>query len=163
MAFIRLCFQSFIEREKGFILHASCGLVGNKAYLFSGPSGAGKSTALKNLRPDKSITEDCLAIRMNNGRPQAFALPHRGEMNVRAIPQAVIFPKKAQHIKLIKESFDQAVSKIESNTLLSHRAKNIRNRVKETISGFCALVPAYTLKCPKDIDMRKVIHGLSIC
>lgn len=156
---IRACFHFFIERNRGFLLHASCGTVQGRTYIFTGKAGSGKSTALQNCHPEKIIAEDFLAIRITEKQPAAFSIPFRREKSALARPRAIIFPKKFPGpTHLVKETNAQAVSEITANALFcSPHCLSLVQPVLKSISKFCVLVPGYSLYFVRKANLREIL------
>jgi hypothetical protein len=156
---LRTYIHFLIERQGGFWLHASCGKINGRAYIFTGKHNAGKSTALKNLKPDRTVAEDCLAVRFIDGKPGVFSTPFRKEDSSTGIANAVIFPRKTRKVlKLIEDNLSRSFSEVTANTMFSApENKDIVNIVMNNILKFCTVVPAYTLYSTKTADLRKVV------
>ena len=156
---IRVCFHFFIEREGGFFLHASCGTIDGKAYIFTGKHNSGKSTALKNLKPERVIAEDSLAIRNNGNTFSVFSIPFRKETSRRGKAQAIIFPKKSTGSPRIeRESITSSAAEVISNTMFSSpNNPQIIEPVIVNIIDFCSSVSRFSLYAQRDGDIREVI------
>lgn len=76
-----LIFMHLLPDLNGFLLHASAILWRGKAYVFAGRSGAGKTTMAglwKKSRTVKVLSDDRLAVRIENGVPMAHGTPWHG-------------------------------------------------------------------------------------
>lgn len=68
--------RSILDKNSGFILHASANIINNKAVIFLGRSGAGKSTIARLLRDSYPIiADDNIIIRYIKGTYYVFQSP----------------------------------------------------------------------------------------
>ncbi|MBO9599215.1 MAG: hypothetical protein J7559_15520 [Cohnella sp.] len=63
----------------GLLIHSSCVVNGDKAYLFAGPSGAGKSTVAMLSRPREVLSDEATLIKIEQDRIVAFDSPFRSD------------------------------------------------------------------------------------
>ncbi|WP_027087623.1 hypothetical protein [Cohnella panacarvi] len=63
----------------GLLIHSSCVVNGNKAYLFAGPSGAGKSTVAMLSRPREVLSDEATLIKIEPDRVVAYDSPFRSD------------------------------------------------------------------------------------
>lgn len=156
---IRSCFLFFLERNGGFFLHASSGIINGEAYTFTGKSDSGKTTALGNLNPDRVLAEDALAVRVRRGGARVFAIPFRGDRNAWAPAKVVFFPRKFKGApRMEQEIAAGAAAELLTNAMFSSpRHAPAVQPVVETIGQFCRDVPAFNLYFPKTGSLREVI------
>lgn len=81
------CFYDTLLKHNGFMLHSSCVVVDNEAYLFSAPSGTGKSTHtqlyLKVFKERaKILNDDKPAIVIEDGQVLAYGTPFSGKTDL---------------------------------------------------------------------------------
>lgn len=159
IAVIRTCFHHYLEKNNGFFLHASSGVVNNNAYLFTGKPDSGKSTALNNLDPDYIVGEDAIAVKnLADNRSIVFSTPFRNERNNKGEIKAIYFPVKSKNKpKIEKEYPTQYISKIISNAMFSCYNSDHTDSVMNSIIEFCTNVPSFNLYCGKKTKLQEVI------
>ena len=60
--------EYLLQKDKGFILHASSSIVENELIIFTGKKGAGKSTSIRLLKNKfKPFTDDAILIKNKKG------------------------------------------------------------------------------------------------
>ncbi|MFC5703474.1 hypothetical protein ACFPVX_19470 [Cohnella faecalis] len=75
-------YSAFItNREWGLLVHSSCVLKGERAYLFAGPSGAGKSTVVRHSYPRPILSDEASIVKIESGRVVAFNSPFRSDIH----------------------------------------------------------------------------------
>lgn len=73
-------YSAFIVHYRwGLLIHSSCVVDGEFAYLFAGPSGAGKSTVAKLSKPRKLLSDEATLIKIEQDRIIAFDSPFRSD------------------------------------------------------------------------------------
>lgn len=79
-------FYKELLKHKGILLHSSCVVKENYAYLFSAPSGTGKSTHtslwLEVFKDAKILNDDKPAILLKNDKIYACGTPFSGKTNL---------------------------------------------------------------------------------
>lgn len=79
-------FYKELLKHKGILLHSSCVVKDNYAYLFSAPSGTGKSTHtslwLQVFKDAKILNDDKPAILIKNDKIYACGTPFSGKTNL---------------------------------------------------------------------------------
>lgn len=63
----------------GLMIHSSCVVNGDKAFLFAGPSGAGKSTVAKLSTPREILSDEATLIKIEQDRIVAYDSPFRSD------------------------------------------------------------------------------------
>lgn len=108
----------------GMLLHSSCIVIDDEAYLISGPCCSGKSThtnLLKKYIGGEIINDDKPALRLINGQWIAYGTPWSGKnhinINAKAPVKAICFMSEKRATNSIKKlnSF-QAMSRLLSQT-----------------------------------------------
>jgi hypothetical protein len=158
-AAVRLCFQYFIERGGGILLHAAAGKVNGEVYVFTGKSGAGKTTALMNSSPDEITAEDVAVLKVCRGGTTLFSTPFRGEQYAQGRVKALFFPlKKAGRPYIEPVSPPRALAEIMANVIMASPGDaQCVGDVMTRVLDLCARVPVYDLYFPKEGDLRKVL------
>lgn len=63
----------------GLLVHSSCVVNGDKAYLFAGPSGAGKSTVARLSQPRELLSDEATLLKIEEDGVIAFDSPFRSD------------------------------------------------------------------------------------
>jgi hypothetical protein len=159
IAAVRTCFHFYLEQHNGFFLHAACGAVDGKAYIFTGKSDSGKTTALRNFNPEQIIAEDALAARVEHGRLSVFAIPFRSDKNARAEAHAFFFPQKASPpSRLEKQNPASTAAEVIANALYAspHDAQ-LLDTVIQSITQFCRAIPGFNLYFSKNCNLQEAL------
>lgn len=124
-------FYDTLLKYNGFMLHSSCVIVDDEAYLFSAPSGTGKSTHtqiyLKVFKERaKILNDDKPAIIIDNNNIYAYGTPFSGKT---ALNLNEFYPIKG--ICFIERSEDNFIEEMPS-------AKAIFNILNQTIRSITA-------------------------
>ncbi|WP_235550337.1 hypothetical protein [Paenibacillus sp. Soil750] len=65
----------------GLLIHSSCVIDHDKAYLFAGYSGAGKSTAAKLSYPRELLSDEATIVKITSSHVTVFDSPFRSELS----------------------------------------------------------------------------------
>lgn len=80
---VRVAFAQSVLPRGGVSVHASCVVLGGRAYLFMGPSGTGKSTHsrlwLRAFPGAWLLNDDNPVVRVEDGRAEAYGSPWSGK------------------------------------------------------------------------------------
>lgn len=93
-----------VHRQWGLLIHASCALADDVAYLFSGRSGAGKSTVARLSHPRRLLSDEASIVRIRPGSVAVLDSPFRSETRPNfhraAVPlRAIHLLQQSPHIK----------------------------------------------------------------
>jgi len=73
-------FSAFIVHHGwGLLVHSSCVVSNERAYLFAGPSGAGKSTVARLSHPREVLSDEATLIKIEPDRVLAYDSPFRSD------------------------------------------------------------------------------------
>jgi hypothetical protein len=70
-----------VHYEWGLLIHSSCVVDQDKAYLFAGYSGAGKSTAAKLSYPRELLSDEATIVKITPNQVTVFDSPFRSELS----------------------------------------------------------------------------------
>jgi len=74
-------FSSFlVHKQWGIVLHASCAIDDEQAYLFFGKSGAGKSTAARLSSPRLLLSDDAALVKITTNGIRVYDSPLRSDI-----------------------------------------------------------------------------------
>lgn len=80
-AFMNLYSSFLVHTQWGLLIHSSCVIENNKAYLFAGHSGAGKSTAAKLSDPRELLSDEASIVKITPDTITVFDSPFRSELS----------------------------------------------------------------------------------
>jgi hypothetical protein len=76
-------YSAFITRRGwGLLVHSSCMVQGNKAYLFAGHSGAGKSTVARLSEPRPVLSDEATIVKISSQGVRIFNSPFRSDSDM---------------------------------------------------------------------------------
>lgn len=78
-AMIHIYSMVISHREWGLLIHSSCLLQGDRAYLFAGHSGAGKSTVVQLSRPRPILSDEASIVKIAADGITIFNSPFRSD------------------------------------------------------------------------------------
>ena len=164
-------FYSRLLEFNGFMLHSSCVVVDNKAYLFSANSGTGKSTHTKQwlkLFGDRAyiLNDDKPAIIFRDGKAYACGTPWSGssELNINAIvPIQGICELERSETNFIEPIKDNAelVFKIMNQTRRSAEIEETE-KVLKYVEMLIDSVPIYRFGCNISTDAAQLAYDTMV-
>lgn len=80
-AFMNLYSSFLVHTQWGLLIHSSCVIEKDKAYLFAGHSGAGKSTAAKLSDPRELLSDEATIVKITPDTITVFDSPFRSELS----------------------------------------------------------------------------------
>jgi hypothetical protein len=135
----------------GFLLHASSGIRGGRAFLFSGLSGAGKTTMVRLAPPDVTLLTDEISYVGREGSGyRACGTPFAGELarigeNVSAPVAALFFLAKGPQNRIGPISKREAIRLLLRNILFFAEDANLIRMVFRSACEFVDRVPVLRL------------------
>jgi len=147
-------FYDVLLGHQGILLHASCIVYENYAYLFSAPSGTGKSTHTKlwtEVFPESFIlNDDKPAIRYEEDSFFAYGTPFSGKndlsKNERYPIAGIAFLKRGEKNKIKKMNARDAIINFLSQTMRPTNEKRL-DQVTEILNLIIKKIPIYELEC----------------
>ncbi len=165
--YVCLCSEYYnaLVHFNGILLHSSCVVYNDKAYLFSAPSGTGKSTHtqlwLKRYPDAYILNDDKPAIRICPDGIYAYGTPFSGKTNLnvnKRVPIGgicMLTRGKTNHIEKI--STDEALFGILNQTVRPSKEEEM-DKVLATLDKIIREIPIYRLSCNMDIDAAEVAY-----
>lgn len=147
-------FYNYLICKNGLLLHSSCVVYENYAYLFSAPSGTGKSTHtqlwLKRFSSAKILNDDKPAISITKEGILAYGTPFSGKtdwnINECYPIKAIIFLNRGEENNIEMMNGKDAIYNILSQTLRPsepHLMMQLLNLIDQIVTN----IPIYKLYC----------------
>ena len=159
-------FYNALIHYNGMLLHSSCVVYNDEAYLFSAPCGTGKSTHtqiwLKRFPGAYILNDDKPAIRLTDNGIYAFGTPFSGKTNLNVnngVPIkgiCIIERDTYNHIEPI--AADEALFNILNQTVRPND-ENSMNKMLTTLDSVLSSVPVYRLFCNMELDAADVAYN----
>ena len=159
-------FYRQLVRFHGIMLHASCVVVDEKAYLFSAPCGTGKSTHVQlwlQLFGDKAyiLNDDKPALRVLDGKVYVYGTPWSGKndcsRNAKVELGGIAVVKRAKENSIRVLPPDEAVFPLLNQTARSILPE-LMNFMMDTIDAVVSTGKVYELSCNMDISAAKLSY-----
>lgn len=155
-------YNSLIDYD-GMLLHSSCVVKDNKAYLFSAPCGTGKSTHtqiwLKRYPDAYILNDDKPALRITKDGIYAFGTPFSGktDLNVnKGVPVGgICILDRGTTNRIEQISADDALFNILNQTVRPAQAEAM-DKMLTTLDTILRNVPVYRLYCNMDLQAAEV-------
>lgn len=150
----------------GMMLHSSCVVVDNRAYLFTAPCGTGKSTHtqlwLKQFGDRAYIlNDDKPALRFEDGIWYAYGTPWSGKHNInrneRVPVGGIALLEQCEDNSIVRASNRDAIQFI-MEQVARPKVPTYRVLVLETLDKLISQVPVWKLKCNMDSDAALVSY-----
>ena len=149
----------------GMMLHSSCVVYDDKAYLFSAPSGTGKSTHtqlwLKRFPGSYILNDDKPAIRITENGIYAYGTPFSGktDLNVNTgVPiGGICVIERGETNKIETLPTDEALFSIMNQTVRPSKEDEM-DKMLDTLDKVVSNVPVYRLSCNMDISAAEVAY-----
>ena len=159
-------FYTQLLRNNGIMLHSSCVVVDNKAYLFTAPSGTGKSTHT-NLWLEKFadrayiLNDDKPALRLEDGIWYAYGTPWSGKYDIsrnERVPIAgIAVLGRGSDNKIVPFTGFAAITAI-LDQMLRPAGEEYRTRILETLDSLLSYVPVWKLTCNMEPEAATVAY-----
>ena len=160
-------FYTQLLRYSGIMLHSSCVVVDDRAYLFTAPSGTGKSTHtdlwLKKFGDHAYIlNDDKPALRLENDVWYAYGTPWSGKYDLsrnERIPVAgIAVLNRGIRNEIQPFTGFQAISAI-LDQMLRPAGQEYRTLILETLDLLLSKVPVWKLTCNMEPDAATVAYN----
>lgn len=150
----------------GMMLHSSCVVYKDKAYLFSAPCGTGKSTHtqlwLKRFPGAYILNDDKPAVRITDKGIYAFGTPFSGktELNVnKGVPiGGICVLERAEKNSIKKIDTNEAIFCLLSQTVRPNN-ENKMDKLLTVLEHILAKVPVYKLCCNMELEAAEVAYN----
>lgn len=152
--------------HNGIMLHASCVVVDDRAYLFSAPSGTGKSTHTKlwlKLFGERAyiLNDDKPALRILDGEVYVFGTPWSGKKdrsrNAKVPLGGIAVVNRAEHNEIRRMLPERAVFAILNQTARS-TSSSVMYQCMETIDRIVSTGKVFELFCNMDISAAELSY-----
>ncbi len=159
-------FYTKLLNFQGMMLHSSCVVVDDRAYLFTATSGTGKSTHtqlwLKRFGDRAYIlNDDKPALRFENGAWYAYGTPWSGKYdisrNARVPVGGIAILERGDQNEIAPAETQEAISFILNQVLRPNNA-GYRILVLEVLDRLLTQAPIWKLKCNMDPDAATVSY-----
>lgn len=158
-------FYNALVHFDGMLLHSSCVVYNNEAYLFSAPCGTGKSTHtqlwLKRFEGAYILNDDKPAIRITENGVYAYGTPFSGKTNLnvnKGVPIkgiCVLERDTYNHIESIDP--DEALFSILNQTVRPVNEEDM-DKMLSTLDKVLSSVPVYRLYCNMELDAPETAY-----
>lgn len=159
-------FYNALIRFNGMLLHSSCIVYENKAYLFSAPCGTGKSTHtqiwLKRFPGSYILNDDKPAVRITDRGVFVYGTPFSGktDLNVNAeVPIGgicILGRDTTNHIH--ETTVEDALFNILNQTVRPVDEENM-DMLLTTLDKVLAEIPVYRLYCNMELEAAEVSYN----
>lgn len=159
-------FYTQLLTHNGMMLHSSCVVVDNRAYLFTAPCGTGKSTHtrlwLKQFGDRAYIlNDDKPALRLENGVWYAYGTPWSGKhdisRNSRVPVGGIAVVERGEENQIIRLSGSDAIFPLLEQVVRPNNPM-LRTLVLEILDKLIAQVSVWRLKCNMNPDAARVSY-----
>lgn len=159
-------FYRQLVRFRGIMLHASCVVVDERAYLFSAPCGTGKSTHVQlwlRLFGDKAyiLNDDKPALRVMDGKVFVYGTPWSGKYdcsrNAKVELGGIAVVKRAAENSMRVLPPEEAIFALLNQTARSIQPE-LTNLLMDNIDAIVSTGKIYELSCNMDISAAKLSY-----
>lgn len=161
-------FCALLPLFRGFMLHSSAVVCGNKAYLFSAPSGTGKSTHTQKwvrLFGAEYLNDDKPVLRLMGGRWMAYGTPWSGKHDISS-PRGVELGgiavlTRGEENGITRLSPAEALPYIMSQTIFRQSRQRMDMQLA-LLDDLLGRVPVWLLTCRNDDDAAILSHSVMV-
>ncbi len=159
-------FYTQLLKFEGLMLHASCVVMENRAYLFTADSGTGKSTHTGlwlQAFGEKAfiLNDDKPALRLEDGIWYAYGTPWSGKYdisrNIRVPVEGIAVVERAAENVIAPFEGVEAIRAILRQVVCPQSAA-YRIRVLELLDRLMIQIPVWKLQCNTDVDAALVSY-----
>ncbi len=160
------CLAALCEQRGDILLHSSCIVKGDMAFVFAGPGGYGKTTIAQELNAGgEAISVDKTLIQVtSNGSAIAHSTPFgdtdgtlRGSRKAQIA--GLFFIEQSKSTELVPLSPWSAIKLLFANATLPFGDRDSVNSVMETAGSTIDSVPAYRLSFEKNESFWSLIES----
>lgn len=161
-------FYRALMRFHGMMLHASCVVVGGKAYLFTAPCGTGKSTHVQlwmQLFGDRAyiLNDDKPALRVQDGQVYVYGTPWSGKddcsRNARAELGGIAVLSRAAENSIRRMEPAKAIFPLLDQTARSVSPEAMTACI-DTLETVVSTGKVYQLSCNMDISAARLSYEI---
>ena len=143
--FLRSVFQLFLFIEGGFLIHAAGVIKNGEGYLFPGPSGCGKTTIANSSAPAKILSDEFICLRKHSGSYSIYSTPWKDESPDECVLKKVVFPKKAEDLKLKRINPALGAMELAANIIYAFYDRTIFRQVLDSLTLMAKEIPCYEM------------------
>lgn len=164
-SFLRIAHTLALVAEGALLVHSSCLVRDERAYLFCGPSGSGKTTVARLSTDAIVLTDELPVLRAANGRATAYGTPFWGELAYgaedRSAPLVGIYflRQDSRHVVQPLER-RPALTRLLPNVLFFAREGGLPARVFEIAADLVEAVPCFDLSFRPDPGFWEAIDNV---
>lgn len=159
-------FYNALIHFNGMLLHSSCVVYNNEAYLFSAPCGTGKSTHtqiwLKRFNGAYILNDDKPAVKLTEKGVYAYGTPFSGKtnQNVNAgVPiKGICILERGEKNSIEPASADEALFSILNQTVRPPE-ENSMDKMLSTLDTVLKSVPVYKLRCNMSLEAAETAYN----
>ena len=159
-------FYKALLHFNGMLLHSSCVVYEDKAYLFSAPCGTGKSTHtqiwLKRFPGAYLLNDDKPAIRVTDDGVYAFGTPFSGktDLNVnKGVPiQGICILGRDTYNHIEPADKEDALFNIMNQTVRPPE-EDVMLKMLDTLDKVVSSVPIYRLYCNMELEAAEIAYN----
>ena len=159
-------FYKALLHFNGMLLHSSCVVYEDKAYLFSAPCGTGKSThtqiRLKRFPGAYILNDDKPAIRVTDDGVYAFGTPFSGktDLNVnKGVPiQGICILGRDTYNHIEPADKEDALFNIMNQTVRPPE-EDVMLKMLDTLDKVVSSVPIYRLYCNMELEAAEIAYN----
>ncbi|MFC0269932.1 hypothetical protein ACFFIX_00475 [Metabacillus herbersteinensis] len=167
-ALMNLYSSYIVHMNWGLLIHSSCVIEQQKAYIFSGQSGAGKSTVAKLSYPRPLLSDEATIVKITQEKVTVFHSPFRSEIEGIEIEKPI--PLSSVHL-LHQSLINEKIEMKKSNGILnlmdkvffwthdSEEAKSIFYLLKNLVDN----IPVYEFYFQKNNTFWEMIPNEYLC
>jgi hypothetical protein len=149
-SFLRIAYTLALVDEGALLVHASCLVRDEKAYLFCGPSGSGKTTVARLSTDAIVLTDELPVLRTAHGRVTAHGTPFWGELAYGAEDRSaplvgIYFLHHGTHHAVEPLARHPALARLLPNVLFFAREGGLPARVFGIAADLVEAVPCFDL------------------
>lgn len=161
-AMMNLYSAFIVHLEWGLLLHASCVIEDDRAWLFSGRSGAGKSTVASLSAPRRLLSDEASIVRVTAGTVDVFDSPFRSETTSEHTRQPI--PLDGIHLLVQSQRIHRqplksgdAVARLMDKAFYWSYSTNESRKILRLCARLLQHVPVYELEFQKNNRFWEVI------
>lgn len=159
-------FYNALVHFNGMLLHSSCVVYNNEAYLFSAPCGTGKSTHtqlwLKRFPGAYILNDDKPAIKLTENGVYAYGTPFSGKTNLNVnagVPiKGICILNRGEKNSISKADPDEALFCILNQTVRPPQ-EDTMDMMLSTLDRVLKEVPVYKLYCNMELDAPETAYN----
>lgn len=159
-------FYNALVHFNGMLLHSSCVVYNNEAYLFSAPCGTGKSTHtqlwLKRFPGAYILNDDKPAIKLTENGVYAYGTPFSGKTNLNVnagVPiKGICILNRGEKNSISKADPDEALFCILNQTVRPPQ-EDTMDMMLSTLDKVLKEVPVYKFYCNIELDAPETAYN----